>query len=69
MFGGLPHGASQAASGFVYQDVPHALTQAEIAEIVEEYGWSAARAGWRTRTTSARVRAREAERLQWQSSA
>jgi 2,4-dienoyl-CoA reductase-like NADH-dependent reductase (Old Yellow Enzyme family)/thioredoxin reductase len=42
--GGLPHGASQAASGFVYQDVPHALTRAEIAELVDEYGWSAGRA-------------------------
>jgi 2,4-dienoyl-CoA reductase-like NADH-dependent reductase (Old Yellow Enzyme family)/thioredoxin reductase len=42
--GGLPHGASPAVSGFVSQDVPHALTRAEIAETVEEYGWSAARA-------------------------
>jgi 2,4-dienoyl-CoA reductase-like NADH-dependent reductase (Old Yellow Enzyme family)/thioredoxin reductase len=42
--GGLPHGASPAQTGFVYQDVPHALTRAEIAETVEEYGWSAARA-------------------------
>src|SRR5919204_2391402 len=42
--GALPHGASQAASGFVYQDVPHALSRAEIAEIVDEYGWSALRA-------------------------
>ena len=42
--GGLPHGASPAVSGFVSQDVPHALTRAEIAEVVEEYGWSAARA-------------------------
>ncbi len=42
--GGLPHGASQAGSGFVYQDVPHALTRAEIAELVEEYGWSAGQA-------------------------
>ena len=42
--GGLPHGASPAGLGLRRPDVPHPLSAGEIAKIVAEYGWSAARA-------------------------
>ena len=39
-----PRRLARGVSGFVAQDVPHPLSAGEIAEIVAEYGWSAARA-------------------------
>ena len=42
--GGLPHGASQVPSGFVDNQIPHALTTAEVEELVREYAWSAGQA-------------------------
>ncbi len=42
--GGLPHGASQVPSGYVDNQIPHALSGAEVAALVEEYAWSAGQA-------------------------
>jgi 2,4-dienoyl-CoA reductase-like NADH-dependent reductase (Old Yellow Enzyme family) len=42
--GGLPHGASQVPSGHVDNQIPHALTTAEVEELIREYAWSASQA-------------------------